>query len=63
MSENIFILSLFLHDNLAAHQLRVLNTFLHGFLADVVANGKLAESLMDGTSGVFYLFIIITSLV
>ena len=53
MSENVSVLSLFLHDNLAAYKLRALNILLHCLLADIVANGKLAESLMDGP--LFYL--------
>lgn len=54
MSGNIFILSLFLHDILAGHELGALNILLHCLLASTVANGMLAEGLMDGPLGVFY---------
>lgn len=58
MSANIFILSLFLPDYLAAHKLGALNILLHGLPADIAANGKSAKSLMDGPIGVFYLSVI-----
>ena len=63
MSGNVFILSLLLHDNVAACKLRGLKILLHCLLADIAVDGKSADSLMDMPSVVFYLFFVIAAVV